>query len=85
MRFRIRQIIRQIGHALHIEIISDRLSLDHLPLYISDPLKHWAGNAVRRLKGSSYKLRQLGFPQLGPVSLGSWRKSPLVQDTSPMR
>ncbi len=62
---RLRELIRQSCEAHDIEIISGRVSKDHVHLYISYPPDLAVSEIVRRLKGRSSRRIQEEFPQLG--------------------
>lgn len=61
---RIRDIIRQIYESNDIQIISGRVSKDHVHLYISYPPKLSVSEIMRRIKGRSSRKIQEEFPQL---------------------
>jgi putative transposase len=62
---RIRELLRQVCEAHDIEIISGRVSKDHVHLSISYPPDIAVSEMVRRLKGRSSRRIQEEFPQLG--------------------
>jgi putative transposase len=62
---RIRDLLRQICEANDIQIVKGHVSKDHIHLYVSYPPKLSVSEMIKRLKGRSSKMIQVGFPELG--------------------
>ncbi len=62
---RVWELLRQTCEAHDIEIMSGRVSTDHVHLYVSYPPDLAVSELMRRLKGRSSRRIQEEFPQLG--------------------
>ena len=64
LRFRIREIIRQVCRELNVEIIKGVLSTDHVHMFVAVPPKYAISQVIQRMKGrSSYRIQQ-EFPAI---------------------
>ena len=64
MRFRIREITRQICEQLGVEIIKGVLSQDHVHMFVDIPPKIAVSDFVRRVKGCTSRKIQQEFPEV---------------------
>lgn len=64
MRYRIREITRQICGQLGVTIIKGVLSADHVHMFVEIPPKVPVSDFVRRVKGCTSRKIQQEFPEL---------------------
>jgi putative transposase len=64
MRFRIREIARQICEQLDITIIKGVLGQEHIHMFVEIPPKHSVSDVMRRIKGCTSRKIQQEFPEL---------------------
>ena len=64
LRFRIREIIRQVCAENGVVIIKGVLSSDHVHMFVSVPPKLAISDLVRKMKGPSSRKVQQEFPQI---------------------
>ena len=64
MRFRIREITRQICVQMGITILKSVLGSDHVHMFVEIPPKHSVSEVMRRIKGCTSRKIQQEFPEL---------------------
>ncbi len=64
MRYRIREIIRQICDQLGVVIIKGVLSDNHIHMFVEIPPKHSVSDVMRRVKGCTSRRIQQEFPEI---------------------
>ena len=64
MRYRIRELIRQICKQLQVTIVKGVLSSNHVHLFVEIPPKLSVSNFMRRVKGCTSRKLQQEFPEL---------------------
>lgn len=65
VKYRIRDLLKQVCDSKDIEIIRGHVSIDHVHLYVSYPPHSSISEIVKSLKGRSSRKIQEEFPQLG--------------------
>lgn len=64
MRYRIREIIRQVCDQLQVKIIKGVLSNNHVHMFVEIPPKVSVSDYMRRVKGCTSRKIQQEFPEL---------------------
>lgn len=64
MRFRIREIARQICNQLGVRIIRGVMSSDHVHMFVEIPPKVSVSDYIRRVKGCTSRKIQQEYPEL---------------------
>ena len=64
MRFRIREITRQICAQMGVIILKAVLGSDHVHMFVEIPPKHSVSDVMRRIKGCTSRKIQQEFPEL---------------------
>ena len=64
MRFRIREITRQICAQMGITILKGVLGKEHVHMFVEIPPKHSVSDVMRRIKGCTSRKIQQEFPEL---------------------
>ena len=64
MRYRIRELIRQICKQLQVTIVKGVLSSNHVHMFVEIPPKLSVSNFMRRVKGCTSRKLQQEFPEL---------------------
>jgi len=76
LRFRVRDIVRQVCAENGVEIVCGALSSDHVHMFVSAPVKLAISELVRKMKGWSSRGTQREFPAIRKRYWGhrSWRR-----------